>query len=109
MPQPFKDYNEQYSYDENYDYDGEYEGDDEAGLNDSADENVIKVEPKFTSVGSSITVDEGKTINLPCYVDKLPGESKFYCPQRLFPLRFRSEIREFYRPLISKMEIYRIK
>lgn len=65
-----------YNYDEYYD--DEYDDGDEEYNSDhmGASEEAIKKEnlPHFVTQGSTITVDEGQTIRLPCFVDNLPSK-----------------------------------
>jgi len=64
-------YNEQ-EYTDDYDY-----GDDDTTVNDAdgaLDDSLITHRPVIISESSKLDVDNGMTIRLPCFVDKLPGE-----------------------------------
>merc|ERR1719220_3165684 len=55
--------------DDYYSSDDYYAGDDDDYL--SAEEKVVHTTPTFVSTSSSQLVNEGDTIKLPCFVDKL--------------------------------------
>ena len=64
-------YNEQ-EYTDDYDY-----GDDDSNVNDAdgaLDDLLITHRPVIISKSSQLDVDNGMTIRLPCFVDKLPGD-----------------------------------
>jgi len=64
-------YNEQ-EYTDDYDY-----GDDDTTVNDAdgaLNDSLITHRPVIISESSKLDVDNGMTIRLPCFVDKLPGE-----------------------------------
>ena len=75
-------YNEQ-EYTDDYDY-----GDDDTTVNDAdgaLDDSLITHRPVIISESSKLDVDNGMTIRLPCFVDKLPGENNFnlfYCVKK---------------------------
>ena len=53
--------------------DADYASEDSGGAKTKHVDAEIMHMPNFVSKGSTFTVDKGTTINLPCYVDKLPG------------------------------------
>ena len=58
-----------YLSDDDYSSDDYYSADDDDYL--SAEEKVVHTTPTFVSTSSSQLVNEGDTIKLPCFVDKL--------------------------------------
>jgi len=60
-----------YLSDDDYSSDDYYSADDDDYL--SAEEKVVHTTPTFVSTSSSQLVNEGDTIKLPCFVDKLDG------------------------------------
>ena len=75
-------YNEQ-EYTDDYDYE-----DDDTTVNDAdgaLDDSLITHRPVIISESSKLDVDNGMTIRLPCFVDKLPGDNclhLFYCDKK---------------------------
>jgi len=59
------------SPDDYYSSDDYYSADDDDYL--SAEEKVVHTTPTFVSTGTNLMVNEGDTIKLPCFVDKLDG------------------------------------
>ena len=58
-----------YLSDDDYSSDDYYSADDDDYL--SAEEKVVHTTPTFVSTSSNQMVNEGDTIKLPCFVDKL--------------------------------------